>query len=188
VASRHAGVIQPWQIAPSLTSHDKLVLGLRRTVSPMAVAGWFFSAGYGQLTGTPHYGSDRGGFGERLGAAAVRDASEAIFTDGLTAPAFHQDPRFYRLGDRRSIGARIGHAALQPFWTRTDSANRAINISLITGTLAGSALTNAYYPKRDRGVAQTFETFAFSMEGSVIGNLMREFFPDLSDIVFSRLR
>jgi hypothetical protein len=177
-ASPYQSVIEPGQVAPPLDAHDKMMIGLKRSFSPLAASGWLFSAGYGQLDGTPHYGSDRGAFGERLGAAALRDVSEAVLTDGVFAAAFHQDPRYYRLGDRRSIAARIGHAALQPLLTRTDTGHSALNVSLLAGTLSGSALTNAYYPKPDRSAGQTLETFGFSMEGSVVGNLIREFLPD----------
>jgi hypothetical protein len=34
----------------------------------------------------------------------------------------------------------------------------------------------------------TLETFGFSMEGSVIGNLVREFIPDLSGLVLPHIR
>ncbi len=150
-ASPYQSVIEPGQVAPPLDAHDKMMIGLKRSFSPLAATGWLFSAGYGQLDGTPHYGSDRGAFGERLGAAALRDVSEAVLTDGV---------------------------ALQPLLTRTDTGHSALNVSLLAGTLSGSALTNAYYPKPDRSAGQTLETFGFSMEGSVVGNLIREFLPD----------
>ena len=34
-------------------------------------------------------------FVQRLGAAAARNASQSIFTDGLMPAVFHQDPRYY---------------------------------------------------------------------------------------------
>ena len=46
----------------------------------------------------PKYGHDAGAFGEKFGAAMLRSASVRVFSDGILAAAFHQDPRYYRIG------------------------------------------------------------------------------------------
>ena len=55
----------------------------------------------------PKYGHDAGAFGEKFGAAMLRSASVRVFSDGIFATAFHQDPRYYRIAHggfiRRSL-------------------------------------------------------------------------------------
>lgn len=184
VASRTAYVIEPGQQAPRLTAGDKMRLGLAHAVSPLAIMGWFTSAGWGQLTdGYPKYGVDKGAFGMRLGTGALRGSSEAIFSTSIAAPALHEDLRYYRMGLHHNVGRRIAYAASRPFVTRTDSGHRTVNLALMAGTLAGAALTNTYYPPNSTGPGITFRTFGWSMEGSVIGDLLREFYADSGDAI-----
>ena len=41
---------------------------------------------------------DSGAFGERLGAAGIRDTTQGVFTDSVFAPLLHEDPRYYMAG------------------------------------------------------------------------------------------
>jgi len=179
-ASHTTKFIEPGQDAPVLTTGDKVALGLRDAVSPFAIVGWFASAGYEQaLNGSPNYGTDRGAFGQRLGAAALRDISEGIFSDSVMSVAFHEDPRYYRMGPSHNFFVRLAYAGTRPILSRTDSGHGTPNLALLTGTLAGSALASAYYPATNRGAAQTFATFGGSLGGSAIGDVVGEFFGDV---------
>jgi hypothetical protein len=179
-ASHTTKFIEPGQDAPVLTTGDKVALGLRDAVSPFAIVGWFASAGYEQaLNGSPNYGTDRGAFGQRLGAAALRDISEGIFSDSVMSAAFHEDPRYYRMGPSHNFFARLAYASTRPILSRTDSGHGTPNFALLTGTLAGSALASAYYPPVNRGAAQTFATFGGSLGGSAIGDVVGEFLGDV---------
>ena len=64
-------------------------MGFEDTFSLTAVAGWFSSAGWSHwMNSAPNYGTDRGAFGERLGAAALENSSEDLLTgerDGSAA-------------------------------------------------------------------------------------------------------
>jgi hypothetical protein len=92
------------------------------------------------------------------------------------APVFHQDPRYYRLGSGHNALARILYAATRPIITRTDHGRTVPNFALMSGNFAGSALTNAYYPRANRGFEQTFETFGSGLAGSAVGDGIAEFF------------
>jgi len=179
-ASHTEKLIEPGQIAPRLSVGDTVVLGLRDAVSPAAISGWFASAGYEQLlNGSPNYGTDRGAFGERLGAAAIRDATEGIFSDSVMSPLFREDPRYYRLGPSHNFFVRVLYAGTRPILTRTDGGRTSPNFAVLSGTMAGSALTNLYYPQVNRGPAQTMMTFGGSLGGSAVGDLVGEFYGDM---------
>jgi hypothetical protein len=88
-----------------------MVFWLHEELEPSSPLPALVSAGYGQLTNSdPKYGTDEGAFGERLGAAFLRQASMRFFADSLLPTLDHEDPRYYReaSGD---YAARVLHAA-----------------------------------------------------------------------------
>jgi hypothetical protein len=183
-ASHTEKYIEPGQSAPSLSAGDKALLGVKDALSPFAAVGWIVSAGYSHVTnGSPNYGTDRGAFGQRLGAAAIRDASEGIFTDSFFSPIFREDPRYYRMGPARNFFVRAVYAATRPIVGRTDGGRTTVNFASLAGNAAGSALTNTYYPQLNRGATQTLMTFGGSLGGSAVGDLVSEFYDDALEIV-----
>lgn len=179
-ASRRQNFIQAGQTAPALTPGDKVLLGVKGSFSLVAMAGWFTSAGYDQwLNGSPNYGTDRGAFGERLGAAALCNSSEDILSESVMAPLLREDPRYYRMGPGHNFFLRVVYAGTRPVITRTDGGRTTPNLALILGNAEGSALTNAYYPQVNRGMTQTMETLGLSIGGSAIGDVMGEFYGDV---------
>ena len=180
-ASRTQELIDPGQDAPALNSGDKVLLGLRSTFSPFAAVGWIAAAGYSHLlNNSPNYGTDRGAFGQRLGAAAIRASTENILSESVFAPIFHEDPRYYRLGPSHPLPARLLYAITRPLINRTDSGKNSVNFALLVGNLAGSELTYAYYPKQNRSQGEILETFGGSIGGSAFGYAVDELFGDLA--------
>jgi hypothetical protein len=168
--------ILPGQEAPTLTTGDKVELGLIHGVSPFSITGWFVSAGFSHLIdSSPNYGVDKGAFGERLGAAALRGYSEEVFTDSVMAPVFHQDPRYYKLGPSHTIVRRTAYAVSRVLITRNDNGGTELNYSLLTGNLMAAALTNAYYPNVNRSFGQTATTFGTAMAGAAFSYFASEF-------------
>jgi hypothetical protein len=137
----------------------------------------FLSAGYGQLTGTPDYGSDSGAFGERLGAAFVRQATMRFFCSSFFPVVLHEDPRYFRKA-RGGYWPRAGWAAERAFVTQKDDGSHGFNYSDILGHLAASALTPAYYPSKSRSVPVVMQTWGTSIAGAAGNNLFLEFVPD----------
>lgn len=176
--------ILPGESAPQLTAGDKFVMGIRDSVSPFSMIGWVASALYAQvIDGSPNYGSNGKAFAQRLGASAARASSEDIFSNSVMAPLFHEDPRYYKMGRGHSILKRGVYAATRTIITRTDEGRATANFSLLVGNLAGSALTNVYYPQRNRTFSQTTETFAGSIGGSALGFVVSEFLSDTLQLV-----
>jgi hypothetical protein len=99
-ARRFAQVIEPGQTEYKFTAPDKLVFSFTEVARPITLIPGLYSASYEQLFNTdPKYGKDSGAFGEKLGAAMLRSASVRVFSDGIFAGAFHQDPRYYRIAN-----------------------------------------------------------------------------------------
>lgn len=168
-----------WRAQP-LSPRAKFAVGFRDIISPEQFGGVFLSAGWEQLLNSePNYGTDRGAFGERLGASAIRDASEGIFTDGVFASLFHEDPRYYVEGPGHSFLHRAVHAGFSPLITRSDDGHRTANLAMLFGTAAGAALTPTYYPPSNRNFHDVASVYGGSIGGYALGFLFDEFEADL---------
>ena len=176
VAPRSLKFILPGWNAQPLTAHDKVVLGLENTYTPFSFLGIIASAGYSHLSnGQPNYGTDRGAFGERLGATAIRDTSEAIFTDAVFSPLLHEDPRYYVEGAQHGLFHRLMYATTRPIITRTDSGRESINDALLLGYASAAAITYSYYPPINQNAKDTVATFGGALGGAAIGDVVNEF-------------
>ncbi|HEX9201044.1 MAG TPA: hypothetical protein VF865_15905 [Acidobacteriaceae bacterium] len=167
---------------PPLTGPQKFDLSLHNSLSLTAFGSTLLGAGEGQLFNSrPHYGTDSAAFGERLGAGELKQVVESIFSYGFFATAFHEDPHYYIMG--RSPGHSYGHravyAASRVVLTRTDDGNTGINWSKLAGMASATALTNAYYPQRDRGVSPTISAYFSSLGTSALTLELHEFLPDV---------
>ena len=162
--------------APPQTASDKVRLGLRESVTPYAMLGWPFSAGWSQLIdGSPNYGTNGKAFAQRLGAAAALNSSKEIFSDAILASAFHQDPRYYQRGRGHKLINRAIYAGTRPIIGRTDSGKTIPNYAFILGTGGAAALTQIYYPDRNVSGSQFARTWVTSLGGSALGYLVSEF-------------
>lgn len=171
--------IAPDEVADPMTVHEKVVGGLKDSVSLFSAAGWFASAGWEQLwNDSPNYGTDAGAFGQRLGAATIRGISEGIFSESFFAPLFHEDPRYYVMGPGHSFFKRLVYSGTRVLVTRTDSGRTTPNFSLIAGNAAGAALTVTYYPAKNTTFSEVAQTFGGSLGGSALGFVVDEFIVD----------
>jgi hypothetical protein len=176
LTSRYDKYIDTHEIAPSLDARDKMILGLRAADTPFAFLSIVAAAGFEQARdSSPHYGTDRGAFAARVGAAGARDTSELLFSDSLLAPVFHEDPRYYQLGRQHTAFARVTYAMSRVFVTRTDDGQPTPNYSLLAGYAGAIGLSNAYYPENDRSFKQSAENYCGSLGGAAFSFVVREF-------------
>ena len=187
--------IGPWRDPKSLnlsmpvvplTVSDKLKLSFQEQFTPFALASTVFAASWEQLVNSnPKYGSNSTAFAERVGAAALRQTSQAVLSDGVFASAFHQDPRYYRLAGG-TLGKRVFYAASRTFRSRTDSGEPVVNYSLLFGHATAQALTLAYYPDHSQNGRVAISGFGWSLVGSMLGNQYHEFWPDILQAILQR--
>jgi hypothetical protein len=180
------GVVDPGEKVPPLYTRDKLEFWLHEQVNPISLLPAFVSAGYGQVTGTdPKYGSDSAAFGERLGAAALRQASMRFFSDSFLPAVTHEDPRYFRKA-YGSIVHRGLYAAERVVVDQRDDGSRGFNYSDTLGRGMASALTMTYYPEPSVRPGVVFRTWGVSLAGAAGNNLFLEFWPDIRDKLFHR--
>jgi len=180
IAPLYHKYIEPGQTAQPLASGDKVLFGFHQLMSPYLLVTIAGAAGYEQATnGSPNYGTNFGAYGQRLGAAAIRDGSQTIFSDSIMATVLHEDPRYYVMGNRRNGFVRATYAVSRVFVTRSDDGAATPNYSLFSGYAGAAALENAYYPGDNRGFTETAKSFGGSIGGAALSNVVREFLPDI---------
>lgn len=163
-----------------LTDGQKMRFWLHLEVTPYSPIPSFIAAGFEQgIDGNPRFGSDSGAYGERLGAAFVRDASMRFFVSSLLPVVLHEDPRYYRKASGHIV-ARGLYAGKQALVTHTDSGRVTVNYSDLLGHLAASALTLAYYPASSANGRVVVETWLTSIAGDAGNNLILEFWPSIA--------
>jgi hypothetical protein len=178
-ARRYAQVIEPGQAAVPFTVPEKIVFSFTEVARPITLIPALYSASYEQLFNTdPKYGSDSGAYGQKLGAALLRSTSVRVFSDGIFAAAFHQDPRYYRVGEGSAIHRGL-LSAEQAFVRRGDDGSNQFNYSGILGRAAAAALTTTYYPAPSVTGRVVGLTFATSIATDAGGNIVLEFLPNI---------
>jgi hypothetical protein len=172
--------------APSyipLTGHEKFEIFLRQTYSPYTFANTAFDAGWAQLTDDwPAYGQGMEGYGKRYGALLANHEAGVFFESFLLPTLLHQDPRYFRAGPSRGVLRRLIYATSRVAITRGDDGAQTFNSSHIAGMLLVDGLTNAYYPRPQRGFGDTMSRFEGGLISSAQTNLLREFWPDIVHI------
>jgi hypothetical protein len=185
VVGRYVKYIPADSAAPQIHGREKFILGARDLYSVGNFAAMFVSAGWEQMSNSePNYGTDRGAFGERLGAAAIRETTEGIFTDGVFSVMLHEDPRYFVLGPQYGLIHRSLYAITRPLITRNSSnGHRTINVGLLLGYAASAALTNAYYPQSNRNFHDTMSTYGGSIGGAALGFAIDEFYDQALEAI-----
>jgi len=180
IAPRYDLYIQQGMTSQPLNGSQKFALASLQMVNGNIFITGLVSAGWSHLLNSnPKYGTDRGAFGERYGAAILRESSQSIFASGFGAVIFHDDPRYYILGDGHSIARRAWYAATRVAVTRTDSGGERWNAPLLLGYIVAAALTQTYYPSTSKGAVAVATTYGASLGGSALGFGYHEILGDV---------
>ena len=188
VAPMYSRVIPAGMATPQIHKWGKITLAARNLYSATSFVSFSVSAGWSHLiNGQPNFGTNSTAFAQRLGAAAVRNSSQAFLSNGPFAVWLHQDPRYFALGSRYNIGHRTWYAITRPLITRSSNDGHAVfNTSLILGHACGTALNNLYFPKDNKNFRDNVVAFTSSLGGSALSFGLDEFTSDLLRMI--RLR
>lgn len=178
---------QPLPDAPvPLTAKQKFDGFLHNSYSLQLGVNILSDALIAQATGAyPRFGGGMQGFGQRLGVSTT-GAEVASFLGGFVYPTlFHQDPRFYP-SHEHGIFNRIAYAASRVVIGRSDSGTTVVNASTIASHFTQAAISNFYVPYRNESVSGTVENALTGLLGAVEGNIISEFWPDLTEFAWRR--
>jgi len=100
---------------------------------------------------------------------------------------FHDDPRYYAMGDGHPFFTRVAYAASRVLIVRSSySSQQRFNAPLLLGYAAAAGTNNAYYPDQDRGWKKTAQSFGTSLAGAALGFEASEFLHDALRMVHLR--
>ena len=170
-----------------ITSSQKLTIGLKDSfdwpVYPVAGA---FAALYQLENENPSFGQGMKGYARRYGTALGDQVIGNMMTESIFPSLLHQDPRYFRIGNRRGgILQRAGYAASRIFVSRTDSGGRQFNFSEWLGNATAVAISNAYYPDT-RTASDNIERLGIACATDAFSQVMKEFWPDVKHKLFHR--
>ena len=135
------------------------------------------------LKADPELGHGIKGYSRYYWRTVADGLSGAFFTEAIVPAITHEDPRYYTLG-HGGFFRRIGYALSRTVLTPTDSGHITFNWSEVGGNGLEAALSNAYYPRQERGVHQTLRSWGTQMESATLNNVAKEFWPDIRRLLF----
>ena len=157
-----------------LTTKLKFRLALKVATDPITAVGIAFLSGAQQAGDTPNYGQGAQGFGKRFGANAANGFTDIMIGGAILPSLLHQDPRYFYQGTGTGK-SRVRHAVLNPFVCKGDNGKWQPNYSSLGGDLASSAISNAYYPRSNRGAGLVLGNVAINTAERVASSLAQEF-------------
>jgi hypothetical protein len=168
--------------APIVTMREKWGNFVHETASFLTLGGGTFNAVFSQVTHTdPKYGGDAGAFAERFGASIADITTQNFFGDFVVASAFHEDPRYFRMGPGHPFWTRVGYSISRAVVIRNDSGGNTFNFDNVAGSAMSSGFSNLYYPPASRSGKATLMNWGIDVADNGFVNLAPEFWPDFRD-------
>jgi hypothetical protein len=187
---RILGIVPNYRTSPSLRTYKPLIPREKFKMASQDsfdrgafVLGALFG-GEAQLTkATPSFGQGLQGYAKYFATSYAGFAIGNFMTEAIYPTLLHQDPRYFRRGDR-SVISRLGYAMSQIFWTHKDSGGMQFNFSEIVGNSTAVAISNAYLPD-NRNASDAAKGLGVQIGVDMAGNILKEFSPELAQ-AFSR--
>jgi len=123
------------------------------------------------------FGQGMSGYAKRFGTAYGDQMIGNMMTEGLVPSLFHQDPRYFRLGEG-SKKSRVWYAVTRIVVARMDSGRNSFNFSEWGGNAAAAAISNAYYPDT-RDWNDNLQKLLIACATDTFSNVLKEFWPDV---------
>jgi hypothetical protein len=176
-----AGVIQP------ISARTKFWLATEDVFDPFSFVITGIYAGVSQWTHQyPQFGMGAAGYSKRYAGAFADGAIGNYMTEGLLPAAFHQDPRFFRMGPSGGFWKRVGYSATRVIVTRSDAGTRQFNFSEIAGNGLAAGISAAYYPAAYRNPHAVLDKWALDVGSDAGFNILKEFWPDMRHKIFGK--
>ena len=132
----------------------------------------------------PSFGQGASGYGIYYAHSFADNTIENYTVEAIVPTLTKEDPRYYTLGHGGFL-KRSGYALSRLLITRRDSGNNTFNLSEIVGAGAAAGISNAYYPDSNPWV-KTYQRWGSQVIQDAIGNVAKEFWPDINRAVFRK--
>lgn len=160
--------------AAPLTPKLKFRLAWKSETDPITILGEGFVAGLDQEGATPNYGEGAKGYFQRFGAVYADGFTDILFGGAVLPVLLHQDPRYFYKGEG-TTRSRLLYAMAGPFICKGDNGRWQPNYSSVGGDLISGAISNAYYPRSNRGANLVFVNAGLTTGGRMVDDVVQEF-------------
>jgi hypothetical protein len=131
----------------------------------------------------PDFGQGAAGYGRYFAHTFADGAVENFMVEAIVPTLTREDPRYYTLG-HGGFFKRSGYAVSRLFITRTNSGGPTVNVSELAGAGAAAGISEQYYPSRDNQFVKTYQRWISQIIQDGVGNVAKEFWPDINRAVF----
>jgi hypothetical protein len=162
----------------SITAKQKITIAAKDSFDwPVYPTAGLFATLYQLENSNPSFGQGVAGYAKRLGTAYGDQMIGNMMTEGFVPAIFHQDPRYFRLGEG-SKKSRTWYALTAIVVARMDSGRMTFNFSEWGGNATAVAISNAYYPDT-RDWNDNVQKLLIACATDAFSNVLKEFWPDV---------
>jgi hypothetical protein len=173
------------QIPEPLDVMGKLHYHAESTYGPASILGLAAYAAILQEANAPLEWKQGGeAYGKRVASMVAWSGIHSALAFGLDS-TLHQDPRYFR-STGTGFWRRSGHALRGTILTRTDSGGETLSTWRLGSDYGSAVLSNLWYPDRLNTARLGFIQGSATLGFDLLGNLGKEFWPDVKRKVFHR--
>ena len=133
----------------------------------------------------PQLGSDPSAYWAYYWRGFVDKTDGNYWVIWLLPTAFHQDQRYYALGEG-TFWKRTTYAATRIFVARKYNGDNTFNVSEVLGRGIAQGISTTYYPSQSNTGEKLAEKYAYALGRDALTNVFREFWPDIATHVLHR--
>jgi len=131
----------------------------------------------------PEFGQGAAGYGRYFAHNFADGTIENYMVEAIVPTIAKEDSRYYTLG-HGGFFKRSGYAVSRLFITRKDSGDHTFNFSEVVGAGAAAGIGNLYYPSDQNQLVKTYQRWISQLIQDGVGNLAKEFWPDVNRAIF----
>jgi hypothetical protein len=171
---------------PPPTPKDNLIVATKNSFDYSAFVFVGITSLLAEGTDThPSLGKGVGGFGRYYWRGFVDKTDGNYWVIFLLPTAFHQDERYYALG-QGGARKRLIYSATRILVTPSYHGHNSFNASEIFGRGIAQAISLTYYPSQTRTPGALAQKYGYAIGRDALTNVFREFWPDIAVHVLHR--
>ena len=183
---RVLGVLPNYRTADGTQPYEPISAKKKMTIAAKDSFDWpvyLISGGFAGLyqldDQNPSFRQGMKGYAKRYAASYGDQAMGNLMTEGLIPAAFHQDPRYFRLGaGGGATRHRLAYALTRVIVGKNDKGAWRFNSPEWVGNAAAVAISNVYYPEDTRNAADNSAKLMIAVGTDAFSNVLKEFWPD----------
>jgi hypothetical protein len=161
-----------------IDAKHKMIIALKDSFDyPLIGLGAAYAGLYQAEDSHPQFGEGFKGYLRRFGTSYSDQVLGNMFTEGFLPVAFHEDPRYFRLGSGKKWH-RASYALTRIFVTKTDTGARSFNFAEVIGNGTATLIGWSYYTDT-RDAPDYFQAFGTQLATDAISQVLKEFWPDI---------